>query len=115
MATRSPLTSELISKIADGIAAIPPKPASRRELDLLTAGIEAQVRAAQERGSTYDEIAEQITRNGYPIKSSTLRTAMQRRAKSLDARKARGKQPPRQVKGAAHLGVSASSPGGIQP
>lgn len=75
------LSDELIQKIAGGLDAMPPKPASRREMELLLARIEAQIRAAQERGCSYAEIAKQITENGYPIKPSTLRLAMQRRRK----------------------------------
>jgi hypothetical protein len=112
MRERTPLTGELITKIAGGIEAIPPKPASRRELELLIAGIESQVRAAQERGYTYTEIAEQITQSGYPIKTSTLRAAMQRQAKTADAsRTARGKQAPRQAKDTANLAAPPPAPG----
>jgi hypothetical protein len=75
------LSDELIQKIAGGLDAMPPKPASRREMEVLLARIEAQIRAAQERGSTYAEIAKQITESGYPIKTSTLRLALQRRRK----------------------------------
>lgn len=73
------LSDELIAKIANGPDAMPPKPASRRELDLLLTGIEAKIRAAQQRGATYAEIATQISESGYPIKSSTLRVALVRR------------------------------------
>lgn len=75
------LSDDLIAKIGDGLDAMPPKPASRRELELLLTSIEAKIRAAQERGSTYAEIAKEITESGYPIKTSTLRLAMQRRPK----------------------------------
>jgi hypothetical protein len=75
------LSDELIQKIAGGLDAMPPKPASRSEMELLLARIEAQIRAAQERGCTYAEIAKQITESGYPIKTGTLRVAMQRRRK----------------------------------
>jgi hypothetical protein len=81
MIERKHLTSEFITKIAGGIEAMPPKPASRREIELLISGIEAHIRAAQERGCTYTEIAKQITDNGYPIKASTLRLAMLRHRK----------------------------------
>jgi len=75
------LSDELIAKIASGIETMPPKPASRREVPLLIARIEAKIRAAQERGCTYVEIAKQITESGYPIKTSTLRIALQRHRK----------------------------------
>ena len=71
------LSDELIAKIASGIETMPPKPASRRETALLIARVETQIRAAQERGCTYVEIAKQITESGYPIKTSTLRLAIQ--------------------------------------
>lgn len=76
------LSDELIAKIAHGLDAMPAKPASRRELDMLLTGIEAEIRAAQQRGATYAEIATQISESGYPIKSSTLRVALLRRRKS---------------------------------
>jgi hypothetical protein len=75
------LSEDLISKIGNGLDAMPPKPASRRELDLLLTSIEAKIRAAQERGATYAELAKQISESGYPIKTSTLRLALQRRRK----------------------------------
>ena len=75
------LNEELIAKIGNGLDAMPPKPASRRELDLLLASIEAKIRAAQERGATYADIAKQISESGYTIKTSTLRVALQRRKK----------------------------------
>jgi len=76
------LSDDLIAKISNGLDTMPPKPASRRELDLLLTSIEAKIRAAQERGATYAEIAKQISENGYPIKTSTLRVALQRRRKN---------------------------------
>jgi hypothetical protein len=82
MIERKHLTNDFITKIAGGIEAMPPKPTSRREIELLISGIETQIRAAQERGCTYTEIAKQITDNGYPIKASTLRLAMLRHKKA---------------------------------
>ena len=79
------LSDDLIAKIATGIETMPPKPASRREIALLIARVEAKIRAAQERGCTYTEIAKQITDNGYPIKASTLRLAILRRKKAPSA------------------------------
>jgi len=75
------LSDELVAKIANGLDAMPPKPASRRELDLLLTEIEAKIRAAQQRGATYAEIATQISDSGYSIKSSTLPVALLRRKK----------------------------------
>jgi len=75
------LSDDLIAKIGNGLDAMPPKPASRRELDLLLTSIEAKIRAAQERGATYADIAKQISESGYQIKTSTLRVALQRRKK----------------------------------
>lgn len=75
------LSDELIARIGDSLEAMPPKPASRCELEVLLTRIEAKIRLAQERGSTYAEIAKQITESGYSIKTSTLRVAMQRRSK----------------------------------
>jgi len=83
------LSDELIAKIASGIETMPPKPASRRETALLIARVETQIRAAQERGCTYVEIAKQISESGYPIKSSTLRTAIQRHRQKAGIRRPR--------------------------
>jgi hypothetical protein len=83
------LTDDLIAKIGNGLDAMPAKPASRREIEMLLARIEAKIRTAQERGSTYAEIAKQITESGYPIKTSTLRVALQRcRKKEPGAKRA---------------------------
>ena len=76
------LSEDLIAKIATGIETMPPKPASRREIALLIARLEAKIRAAQERGCTYVEIAKQITESGYPMKTSALRLAMQQHRKN---------------------------------
>jgi hypothetical protein len=75
------LSEELIAKIANAIEAMPPKPASRREIQLLITQLEATIRAAQERDCTYADIAKLISDCGYPIKTSTLRVALQRRRK----------------------------------
>ena len=82
------LSDELIAKIANGLDAMPPKPASCRELDLLLTEIAGKIRTAQQRGATYAEIAAQISESGYPIKSSTLRVALLRRRKIGHAVKA---------------------------
>jgi hypothetical protein len=82
------LNEELIAKIGIGLDAMPPKPASRRELDLLLTSIEAKIHAAQERGATYADIAKQISESGYQIKTSTLRVALQRRKKEPGVKRA---------------------------
>ena len=76
------LSEDLITKIGGDLEAMPPKPGSQREIELLLTQIEAKIRAAQERGCTYNDIAKQITASGYAIRSSTLRVAMQRRRKA---------------------------------
>lgn len=75
------LSDHLIAQIAERLDSMPPKPASRRELDLLITAIEAKIRTAQERGATCAEIAAQISESGYPIKTSSLRVALQRHRK----------------------------------
>ncbi|HUA09465.1 MAG TPA: hypothetical protein VMA98_09335 [Candidatus Acidoferrales bacterium] len=84
------LSDDLIAKIGDGLDAMPPRPASRIELDLLLGRIATKIRTAQERGATYAEIAKQISDSGYPVKTSTLRLALQRHRKNeLGAKPAR--------------------------
>ncbi|MBV9719235.1 MAG: hypothetical protein JOZ77_07940 [Candidatus Eremiobacteraeota bacterium] len=106
------LSDELIAKIGDCIDAMPPKPASRRELDVLVSRIEGKIRAAQERGATYAEIATQISESGYPIKANALRIAVQRRrrqrsdVKDPGRRSAARRSPPR----ARDSGVAAAQP-----
>ena len=99
------LSNEMIAEIASRIETMPPKPASR--LQLLIAQVEAKIRAAQERGCTYVEIAKQITESGYPIKTSTLRVAIQRHRKNEGIQRARrrkgGSPTPGQPTGAASL------------
>jgi hypothetical protein len=107
------LTDDLIAKIGNSLDGMPPKPASRREIDLLIARIEAKIRAAQERGSTYAEIAKQITESGYPIKTSTLRVALQRhRRKEPGAKRAGRRNTP---EAAAAPAVSPGSTDGQSP
>ena len=84
------LSDELIAKIGDSLDAMSPKPASRRELDLLVSRIEGKIRAAQERGATYAEIAKQVSESGYPIKTNTLRLAVQRQRKQPPDTKKQG-------------------------
>jgi hypothetical protein len=99
------LSDDLIAKIASGIETMPPKPASRREIALLIARLEAKIRAAQERGCTYVEIAKQITESGYPIKTSALRLAMQQHRKNEGIQRTRRRKvsppAPQQPTGAA--------------
>ena len=83
------LSEELVTRIVSGLETMPPMPASRHELQLLIAQIEAKIRAAQERGCTYVEIAKQISESGYPIKSSTLRAAIQRHRDQAGIRRPR--------------------------
>ena len=103
------LSPELIAKIAHSLEEIPPKPSSRQEVELLLTGIEKQIRAAQERGCSYADIAEQITASGYAIKSSTLRTAMQRRrgADAKSPKRRRGQSTTSQQRGRSN----AAAPG----
>jgi hypothetical protein len=75
------LSEDLITKIGNDLDAVPPKPASRLEIDQLVARIAASIQAAQERGLSYPEIAKRMTNSGYPITTSALRNAMQRRRK----------------------------------
>lgn len=116
------LSEDLIAKIGNGLDAMPPKPASRRELDLLLTQIEAKIRAAQERGATYAEIAKQISESGYPIKTSTLRLALQRhrkkeprtkRASARDGAKSAAKSTP--VKSPMAGGAPATPPQSKKP
>ena len=86
------LSDELIAKIGDSLDAMPPKPASRRELDVLVSRIEGKIRAAQERGATYAEIAKQISESGYPIKANALRIAVQRRRRQRSDIKEQGRR-----------------------
>ena len=99
------LSDALIAKIASGIETMPPTPASRREIQLLIGRIEAKIRAAQERGCTYVELAKQITESGYAIKTSTLRVAIQRHRKNegiqRTSRRKAGSQTAGQPTGAA--------------
>ena len=98
------LSDDLIAKIGNSLDAMPPKPASRRELDLLLTSIEAKIRAAQERGATYADIAKQISESGYQIKTSTLRVALQRRKKApgvkRTARRSAKRSAPKSTPGA---------------
>ena len=72
------LSDELIVKIGFDLDVLPLQPTSRRELELLVSRVFANIRAAQERGATYTEIAGQISASGYPIKRSTLCAALLR-------------------------------------
>ncbi|HVR45260.1 MAG TPA: hypothetical protein VMT95_01275 [Candidatus Binatia bacterium] len=83
------LSDELIAKIGADLDVLPLQPTSRRELELLVSRISGNIRAAQERGATYTEIARQISASGYPIKRSTLCAALMRHRKNA----AGAKQP----------------------
>ena len=76
------LSDELITKIGADLDDLPLEPTSRRELELLVSRLGGNIRAAQERGATYVEIAKQISASGYPIKRSTLCAALVRQRKS---------------------------------
>jgi hypothetical protein len=76
------LSDELIAKIGADLDVLPLQPTSRRELELLVARICGNIRAAQERGATYTEIARQISASGYPMKRSTLCAALVRHRKN---------------------------------
>jgi hypothetical protein len=106
------LPEELVTRIVCGLETMPPMPASRHELQLLIAQIEAKIRAAQERGCTYVEIAKQISESGYPIKSSTLRTAIQRHRQKAGIRRPRrrkaGSVAPARSTGAASPPASSA-------
>ena len=86
------LSDELIAKIGYRLDTMPPKPASRRELDVLVSRIEGKIRAAQERGATYAGIAKQISESGYPIKANALRIAVQRRRRQRSDVKDQGRR-----------------------
>ena len=105
------LNEELIAKIGNGLDAMPPKPASRRELDLLLTSIEAKIRAAHERGATYADIAKQISESGYAIKTSTLRVALQRRKKEPGAKQT-SRRSSRKSAPKSTPPVKAPAPGG---
>ena len=106
------LSEDLVTRIVSGLETMPPMPASRHELQLLIAQIEAKIRAAQERGCTYVEIAKQISESGYPIKSSTLRAAIQRHREKAGIRPARrrkaGSVAPARSTGATSPGASSA-------
>jgi hypothetical protein len=85
------LSDELIAKIGADLDDLPLQPTSRRELELLVSRIGGNIRAAQERGASYAEIARQISASGYSIKRSTLCAAVIRQRKNA----ARVKHPVR--------------------
>jgi hypothetical protein len=86
------LSDELIVKIGADLDVLPLQPTSRRELELLVARICGNIRAAQERGATYTEIARQISASGYPIKRSTLCAALLRHRRSAVGAKHPGRR-----------------------
>lgn len=79
------VSEDLIAKIGADLDDLPLEPKARRELNLLLSHIDEKIRAAQERGASYVEIARQITASGYPIKPSTLRAGIDRQRKSKPA------------------------------
>jgi hypothetical protein len=101
------LSDELIAKIGTDLDGMPLQPTSRRDLELLVARVGGKIRAAQDRGATYVEIAKQITTSGYPIKRSTLCAALMRHrknevgAKRPVPRRSGGSSPARSTSGAA--------------
>jgi hypothetical protein len=106
------LSDELIAKIGDRLDAMPPKPASRRELDVLVSRIEAKIRAAQDRGATYAEIAKEISESGYPIKANALRIAVQRKRRQRSDVRSPGH---RSVAGRRSLQARSGGAVGAQP
>jgi hypothetical protein len=94
------LSDELITKIGADLDNLPLEPTSRRELELLVSRLAGNIRAAQERGATYVEIAKQISASGYPIKRSTLCAALVRHRKGEAGTKRSVRRP-----------SAASSPG----
>ncbi len=101
------LSDELIGKIGTDLDGMPLQPTSRRDLELLVSRIGEKIRAAQDRGATYAEIAKQITASGYAIKRSTLCAALMRHrkneagAKRPAPRRPAGSLPARPRSGAA--------------
>lgn len=81
------LSDELIVKIGADLDVLPLQPTSRRELEMLLSRIAGSIRAAQERGATYTEIAIQISASGYPIKRSTLCAALLRHRRNAPGAK----------------------------
>jgi hypothetical protein len=88
------LSDELIAKIGIDLDGMPLQPTSRRDLELLLSRIGEKIRAAQDRGATYVEIAKQITASGYPIKRSTLCAALMRHRKNSAGAKSRAQRRP---------------------
>lgn len=76
------LSQDLIAKIEADLDDLPLEPKGRRELNALLVQVGEKIRAAQERGASYAEIAHQITASGYPIKPSTLRAGLDRQRKN---------------------------------
>jgi hypothetical protein len=100
------LSDELIAKIGADLDVLPLQPTSRRELELLVSRIYGNIRAAQQRGATYTEIARQVSASGYPIKRSTLCAALLRHRKNAagvkhPVRRSETKLPPARPMSAA--------------
>lgn len=60
-------------KVKEILQVVRPKRVSMRDLVIARA---AEVRAAQEKGASYSDIAEALTAAGYAIKASTLKSIM---------------------------------------
>jgi hypothetical protein len=101
------LSDELITKIGADLDVLPLEPTSRRELEMLVSRLADNIRAAQERGATYVEIAKQISASGYPIKRSTLCAALVRQRKGEAGTKRLARRP----SAASSLGQPRSSSG----
>lgn len=70
-------TAEQRDKVATALSALPEKPAAERQqttAELLQA-LKPQIRAAQEKGYTLDEVADLLKNNGITISLSTLKSA----------------------------------------
>jgi hypothetical protein len=76
------LTREMLAKVAERLDELGPRLTTGREIAMLVEELASKIRAAQERGCTYDQIAQMITELGYPIKVNALRIAIQRQRKA---------------------------------
>jgi hypothetical protein len=86
------MSDELIARIGADLDVLPLQPTSRRELELLVSRVCGNIRAAQERGASYTEIARQISASGYPIKRSTLCAALLRHRRNAGGMKHPGRR-----------------------
>jgi hypothetical protein len=70
-------TADQRDKVANALSALPEKPAAERPqttAELLQA-LKPQIKAAQEKGYTLDEVAELLKNNGISIRLSTLKSS----------------------------------------